>query len=92
MNVPKTSVELLDLQSNTENFRLKVLTGLNKKPKQLESKWLYDKKGSCLFEKITTLPEYYLTRTELLILRRYAKEMVSFFGKRAILIDLGQRQ
>jgi dimethylhistidine N-methyltransferase len=89
MNVQKTSVKLLDVQSNTENFRLEVLTGLNKEPKQLDSKWLYDEKGSSLFEKITTLPEYYLTRTELLILRRYAKEMVSFFGERAMLIDLG---
>ncbi|WP_416825485.1 L-histidine N(alpha)-methyltransferase [Ectobacillus polymachus] len=89
MKISKPSVEVLDLEPNAENFYNEVFAGLNKEQKQLDSKLLYDEKGSNLFEKITTLPEYYLTRTELLILRRYAKEIVSYFGEHALLIDLG---
>ena len=42
-----------------------VLEGLRKQPKQLSPVWFYDELGSCLFDSICELPEYYLTRTEL---------------------------
>ena len=45
-------------------FRADVLEGLAQDPKAVPSRWLYDDAGSALFEAITRLPEYYLTRAE----------------------------
>ncbi|MDI3253673.1 MAG: L-histidine N(alpha)-methyltransferase [Bacillota bacterium] len=54
-----------------------VFAGLTASPKRL-SPWLfYDERGSGLFEQITALPEYYLTRTERSILETHADAMVS---------------
>ena len=50
--------------------------GLTSSPRSLPSKWLYDARGSELFEDITRLPEYYPTRAERQILDRYAAEIV----------------
>ncbi|HEY6088654.1 MAG TPA: L-histidine N(alpha)-methyltransferase, partial [Gemmatimonadaceae bacterium] len=41
-----------------------VRQGLSRSPKQLSPKYFYDERGSELFEEITQLPEYYLTRAE----------------------------
>ena len=51
-----------------EAFRADVLAGLAQRQKTLPSRWLYDQRGSELFEEITRLDEYYLTRTETAIL------------------------
>lgn len=57
---------------------IEVYRGLTASPKTL-SPWLfYDEAGSRLFEAITQLPEYYLTRTERGILSRYAEEILEF--------------
>ena len=45
-------------------LRADVLAGLTETPKELPPKWFYDEAGSALFEEITRLPEYYLTRRE----------------------------
>src|ERR1700728_3527132 len=67
-----------------------VYTGLTALPKRL-SPWLfYDQRGSELFEAITALPEYYLTRTERDIFSRYADEILEEAGDRKrALIELG---
>lgn len=67
-----------------------VYRGLTARPKTL-SPWLfYDEIGSRLFEAITRLPEYYLTRTERGILARYADEILESAGCRPLtLIELG---
>lgn len=54
-----------------------VRRGLTADPKRVPPKWLYDERGSELFEKITELPEYYLTDTERRIFRTYADEIVA---------------
>jgi L-histidine N-alpha-methyltransferase len=54
------------------SFASEVEQGLTSHPKTLPSKLFYDAAGSALFEKITELPEYYLTRTELAILQKHA--------------------
>src|SRR5687768_18427738 len=41
-----------------------VMDGLSREQKELSPKFFYDQRGSELFEEITRLPEYYLTRTE----------------------------
>lgn len=40
------------------------LSGLWQDPPTLPTKWLYDERGSKLFDEITRLPEYYPTRRE----------------------------
>ena len=54
-----------------------VRKGLGAERKSLPSKYFYDARGSELFEDITRLPEYYLTRAETAILERYATEIVA---------------
>ena len=54
-----------------------VLRGLTKTRKELSSKYFYDARGSVLFEEITELPEYYLTRAETEILTEYADDMLA---------------
>lgn len=66
-----------------------VLEGLKKTGKTLPSKYFYDNRGSELFEDICTLDEYYLTRTELKIMKDNIQEMTSDLGKKVQLIELG---
>jgi L-histidine Nalpha-methyltransferase len=70
---------------------VEVLNGLSDRPKTL-SPWLfYDRVGSQIFEEITELPEYYVTRTEREILARHADEIVSAAaeGHELSMIELG---
>jgi dimethylhistidine N-methyltransferase len=60
-----------------EHVALAVRAGLFTVPKRLPPWLFYDAEGSRLFESITALPEYYLTRTERSILARHADEMVA---------------
>jgi L-histidine Nalpha-methyltransferase len=53
---------------DTTAFATDVIAGLSATPKKLPPKYFYDSTGSELFEKITELPEYYPTRTEIGIL------------------------
>ncbi len=89
MRTNVNAVQILDYEPTINDFRRDVLDGLRRKPKQLDSKLLYDEKGSTLFEDITTLPEYYPTRTEIEILKRYAKDISSCIGGAVALIELG---
>lgn len=66
-----------------------VLEGLKKHPKELSPLWFYDELGSFLFDSICELPEYYITRTELQIMRTHAAEMAQHIGRDAALIELG---
>jgi len=66
-----------------------VLEGLAKPQKTLSSRFLYDARGSALFEQITTLDEYYLTRTEIGLLERHGDEMAALIGARASVIEFG---
>ncbi len=54
-------------------FASDVRTGLAKPQKELHSKYLYDELGSSLFEAITHLPEYGLTRADERLLRRLCR-------------------
>lgn len=66
-----------------------VLAGLQEYPKRLSSKYLYDERGSDLFEQICTLDEYYPTRTELAIMDQFAEEMAGCIGGERVLLELG---
>jgi dimethylhistidine N-methyltransferase len=72
-----------------EPFRSDVLRGLAHSPKQLPSRWFYDDYGSELFEEITRLDEYYLTRTETGILRAFSAEIAGFCGENVTVLEYG---
>lgn len=65
------------------------IAGLTARPKSLAPKWLYDARGSALFERITDLPEYHLTRTETEILRRNATALGRVVPDGGALVELG---
>ncbi|HMI43181.1 MAG TPA: L-histidine N(alpha)-methyltransferase, partial [Gemmatimonadaceae bacterium] len=62
--------------------------GLTKTPKQLSPKYFYDERGSELFEEITQLPEYYLTRAERSLLDQKIAEIVAAV-RPCSLVELG---
>ena len=72
----------------TEELEKDVREGFAKSLKELPSKWLYDERGSELFEEITMLEEYYLTRREREILSTYAKEIAEI-TQADTLVELG---
>lgn len=55
----------------------------------LPARWLYDHRGSELFEQITELPEYYPTRTELALLTEAAGELGAAIGRGRMLVEFG---
>src|ERR1700690_3201283 len=63
--------------------------GLLRARKSLPPWLLYDDAGSALFEEITRLPEYYLTRTERAILLRDADAMLEAAGAQLEIVELG---
>ena len=78
----------LEVVDATEELARDVAAGLTRSPKELPPKWLYDARGSELFEDITRLPEYYPTRAEREILQRRAGEIASS-TQADMLVELG---
>ena len=71
-------------------FATDVRAGLTKTPqRELPSKYLYDEVGSALFEVISILPEYGLTRADQRLLRRYAQEIVEQLPGPVAVAELG---
>jgi len=70
-------------------FSRDVVAGLSTAVKTLPSRWLYDERGSALFEDITRLDEYYLTRAETSILRERQDQIADFVGSDATLVEYG---
>ncbi|MGF1625531.1 MAG: L-histidine N(alpha)-methyltransferase [Alphaproteobacteria bacterium] len=70
-------------------FRESVLAGLSRPQKVLDCKYLYDSRGSRLFDEICGLPEYYPTRTETAILEQHAAAIAEAAGPGAELVELG---
>ncbi|HEX5960517.1 MAG TPA: L-histidine N(alpha)-methyltransferase [Rhodanobacteraceae bacterium] len=63
--------------------------GLAAFPKRLSSKYLYDARGSELFERICGQPEYYPTRVELAVMRSHAGAIAAALGPRVRLVEYG---
>ncbi len=82
-------LELLDMQPEEISFEREVLKGLTATPKRIPPKFFYDADGSKLFEQITQLEEYYLTRTELSIIRERSSELSRAIGRNALLVEFG---
>lgn len=69
--------------------RDEVLAGLRQTPRTLPPKLFYDERGAALFDAITRLDEYYLTRTELAILRGNASAIAASIGAGSVLLEYG---
>lgn len=82
-------VALHELGANDLSFLEAALEGLSRPQKALPCRYLYDSTGSALFERICELPEYYLSRAEMMALRSHAAEVASMIGPAATLFELG---
>lgn len=76
-------------RSDHSLFHSDVVEGLSRPQKTIPCRWLYDQRGSDLFEEITRLEDYYPTRAETEILRARQTELRRFAGRRPILIEYG---
>ena len=90
MSVTSNRAAYLTEQDDASDEELSdLLDGLRQPLKTISPKYFYDERGSQLFEQITELPEYYLTRTELAIMRSHVEEMAALIGRQASLIEFG---
>ena len=100
MNKPEQSTDSLTLTAaGNVSFRNEhpaagdnreeVLAGLKQAQKVINPKYFYDEKGSQLFDRITRLPEYYPTRTEIDILTRHRQEISEACEKGCLFIEPG---
>jgi L-histidine Nalpha-methyltransferase len=72
-----------------DEFLSDVLSGLARAQKEIPCKWLYDARGSALFERICQLDEYYPTRIELTIMEHNARAMAGLLGPGCALVEYG---
>src|SRR5262249_28986041 len=79
----------LEPYPSSSTFAADVIAGLKAEPKRLPAKYFYDNAGALLFDRITKLPEYYPTRTELSILNNNAAAIAQLFPPRGALVEFG---
>jgi dimethylhistidine N-methyltransferase len=72
-----------------DDFAAEVLAGLSRRPRSIPCRFLYDARGSELFERITGLEEYYPTRTEIGLLERHAGDVAEMAGEDAAIVEFG---
>jgi L-histidine N-alpha-methyltransferase len=91
MSMPRSALSRIDERSPAvEEFAHDVCAGLTKPgQKELHSKYLYDNLGSTLFEAITFLPEYGLTRADERLLSEHAEEIAGFASGPISVVELG---
>ncbi|WP_294171332.1 L-histidine N(alpha)-methyltransferase [uncultured Sphingomonas sp.] len=70
-------------------FRDDVLRGLRQQPPAIPARWLYDERGSELFDAITRLPSYYPTRTETALLQEIMPEVAERVGSNRAVVEFG---
>ncbi|MFB3141532.1 MAG: L-histidine N(alpha)-methyltransferase, partial [Acidobacteriota bacterium] len=73
----ESSIWELKSEAPEENVARALARTLFDQPRRIEPRFLYDERGSWLFEQICTLPEYYLTRTENAILEKEAEKIIA---------------
>jgi L-histidine Nalpha-methyltransferase len=80
---------LKTLDPQTLAFRDDVLAGLSAPIPAIPARWLYDRRGSELFDEITRLPTYYPTRTETAIFHSIMPDVAARVPKRAVVVEFG---
>jgi dimethylhistidine N-methyltransferase len=89
-NAPShTKLARPDASDGARALAAEIRRGLTATPKTLPPKLFYDARGAALFERICELPEYYLTRAELAILRAHAPAIADELGARVALVEYG---
>lgn len=81
--------QFYDQRSAEPDLRAQLVHGLAAPQKAIPPKFFYDRRGSELFDLICRLPEYYLTRTEIGILKARARDIANLTGPAAVLVELG---
>jgi dimethylhistidine N-methyltransferase len=81
--------QLVDTESARSELLADVRHGFRQHPKRLSSKYFYDARGSQLFEDICEQPEYYLTRTELALMREHVGSIAAALGPDVLLVEYG---
>ena len=81
--------EYFDLKPPAADMRAEVLAGLAARPRSLSPKYFYDETGSRLFEQITELPEYYLTRTEMALFDAHLDDLAAALGSGRCVVEYG---
>jgi dimethylhistidine N-methyltransferase len=80
---------LKTLDPQTVAFRDDVLAGLSAEIPAIPARWLYDHRGSELFDEITRLPSYYPTRTETAIFHKIMPEVAARVPKGSVVVEFG---
>ena len=80
---------MLDAPEPPRSVLDEILAGLSTPQKTLPAKLFYDEAGCALFNRITLLPEYYVTRAEMALLDRHAPEIAAHAPPGAALIEYG---
>ena len=90
---PRSALRSAELRAEEalalSDFADAVLAGLSRRPRFIPCRFFYDARGSELFEEITTLDEYYPTRTETALLEAYGSEIADFVGEGRVLVEFG---
>ncbi|PHS79518.1 MAG: L-histidine N(alpha)-methyltransferase [Rhodospirillaceae bacterium] len=89
MDSETAAASFADVRPDLEIFLSEALAGLGATPKTLPSKYFYDDHGSVLFEQICELPEYYVTRVEMALLKDIADDAATEIGPGARIIEYG---
>ena len=74
---------------STRQLASEVRTDLSKPQKELHSKYLYDELGSALFEAITRLPEYGVSRADERVLQMHASDIADLIPEPVAVVELG---
>ena len=93
LNLPAGTAEVASLReedaADADAFAQAVLEGLARESRSIPCRFLYDARGSELFEEITKLEEYYPTRVETALLEAYGEEIAALAGPGRILVEFG---
>ena len=87
--VRRPEFRFFDRQPAVPDATEELVAGLSAPAKSVPPKYFYDETGSRLFEAITKLPEYYLTRTETGILEDSRADLARWVGPDACLVEYG---
>ena len=80
---------LATLDEQAQAFREDVLAGLSAPIPAVPARWLYDRRGSELFDDITRLPAYYPTRTETALLNEVMPDIAARIPRGAAVVEFG---
>ncbi len=89
LSLPSEQDEDSGSQTASSDFQNDVVAGLSQDQKSIPCKYLYDQRGSQLFDAICRTPEYYPTRTEIALLKEHAHEIAGLMGAGAHLVEFG---